>query len=298
MLVKGLIVYYILALLYGIGLYLLRRKGAAFQTMILISCPFLGILIILFMFKKPKQSGELPEWQLRHEEYEDISLQAPNPEVEMNVIPFLDALTLNDNTIKRKTLISLLKKEFLQQSEALALALKSEDTETAHYAATALQQAKSQLIKELKFLEKKLLEDNIGHETLKQYINILKQSVQMEFLDQRTRKKYMYLYSEALSQLLALKPSNSSYYYNEKIAIALELMEFEEAQKTAETFLEQFPHAEDAYFAAMDVHFHMQNREAFFQLVNTIRSSSIRLSPERLNQLRYWLQGGLYEQKI
>lgn len=298
MLANGLVVYYVFVLLYSIGLFVLRRKGAALQAMILVSCPFIGILFILAMFKKPAQDGELPEWLLRREEYEDVSLQAPNRELETNIIPFQDALTLNDNTIKRKTLISLLKEEFLQQSEALALALKSEDTETSHYAASALQQAKSNLMKELKRLEGKLLEDSTGIETIKQYVDVLKQSVQMEFLDQKTRKKYMYMYSQALSRLLALDPSNGSLYYNEKIATALELMEFQQALETAEAFLEHFPHEEDAYFAAMSVHFHMRNNKAFFQLVDTVRSSSIRLSPERLNQLRYWLQGGLYEQKI
>lgn len=101
-----------------------------------------------------------------------------------------------------------------------------------------------------------------------------------------------------MSRLLALDPSDSSSYYNEKIATALELKEFQQALETAEAFLENFSQEEDAYFAAMNVHFHMQNNEAFFQLVDTIRSSNIRLSPKRLNQLRYWLQGGLYEQKI
>jgi tetratricopeptide (TPR) repeat protein len=294
MLAKGLIVYYSLVLLYGLALFLNRRKGAALQVMILIGCPFLGAIVILAMFKKPKQSEEMPEW-LHREEYEDVSLQAPNRDIEMNTIPFLDALMLNDSTTKRKTLISFLKKEFLNQSDALALALKSDDTETSHYAATALQQTKSQLTKELKLLERMLLEDSTDIEIHKQYVDVLKQSVQMEFLDQRTRQKYMYLYSDALSRLLALNPSNSSIYYNEKIAVALELTEFQEALETAEAFIKQFPHSEDAYFAAMDVHFHMRNNKAFFQLVDKIRMSSIRLSPGRLNQLRYWLQGGLYE---
>lgn len=298
MLANGLIVYYALALLYSIVLFILHRRGAALQAMILISCPFLGILVILAMFKKPVQEGELPEWLLRREEYEDVSLQKPDRELETNIIPFHDALMLNENNIKRKTLISLLKEEFLHQSEALALALKSEDTETSHYAATALQQAKSHLMKELKRLEGKLQEDSAGLETIQLYVDVLKQSVQMEFLDQKTRKKYMYLYSQALSQLLALDPSDSPLYYNEKIATALELKEFQQALETAGAFLVHFSHHEDAYFAAMNVHFHMRNHDAFFQLVDTVRSSSIRLSPERLNQLRYWLQGGLYEPKI
>lgn len=298
MLAKALISYYILVLLYSLVLFLLRRKGTLLQTMILVSCPFLGVLLIAAMFKKPKQNGEMPEWLLNRQEFEDVSLQAPNRDIEMNTIPFLDALTLNDNSTKRKTLINLLKKEFLQQSEALALALKSEDSETSHYAATALQQAKSQLTKELKLLDRKLLEDSAGIETSKKYVEVLKQSVQMEFLDQRTRKKFMSLYSEALSQLLVLKPANSPYYFKEKIAVDLDLLEFRQALEAADLFLEQYPHLEDAYFAAMDVHFRMRNNKAFFQLIEKVRTSNIHLSPERLNQLRYWLQGGRHEQKV
>lgn len=293
---KGLTVYYLLALLYIAVLLLFRQKGAVLQAMILIGCPLVGTLIILAMLKKPEQNGKLPEWQFHREEYKDISIQFPNSEIETNVIPFLDALTLNDNATKRKALIGLLKKEFLQQSEALELALTSEDTETSHYAATALQEAKSQLVKEMKFFERSLIEDSTNIDVLKKYVEVLKQTIQMEFLDPRTQKKYMYRYLGTLSELLNLKPSNSSFYYNEKIAIALELGEFQQALETALSYLKQFPHTEDAYFAALDVHFHMRNKEAFLQLVKKIRASSIRLSPGRLNQLRYWTQGGgLYE---
>lgn len=298
MLINALILYYIGALVYSVIIFVLRRKGAVLQFMILISCPFLGVLLVAAMFKKPAQNGELPEWLLRREQYEDVSLQTPDRETEANVIPFRDALTLNENAVKRKTLIHLLKQEFLHQSEALSLALMSDDTETSHYAATALQQAKSQLVKELKQLEEELQKEEAGVPVFKRYVHVLKQSVEMEFLDERTRQKYKYAYLQALNQLLAVNPQEEPLYFTEKIEAALDLEEFQDALDTADQFLAQYPSHEDAYFAAMNVHFRMRNEAAFFQLVDTVRLSSIRLSPERLNQLRYWLQGDRYESKV
>ncbi|MED4532370.1 hypothetical protein [Metabacillus fastidiosus] len=298
MLVNAIAGYYFLSIIYVIFLVISKRKGKIVQIMILIACPFFSVFLLIAMRRKISKNGKLPEWLLRREEYEDVSLRAPDRHQEMNIIPFQDALTLNENQIKRKTLINLLKEEFLQQSDALALALQSDDTETSHYAATALQQVKSHLMKQLKKLEMELQTDEAGVDTLKQYVHVLKQSVQMEFLDEKTRTKYLYMYSQALEQLLFIDPAQSPYYYDEKVKAALELTEFKEALSVADQFLERFPHHEDAYFAAMDVHFQMRNNTAFFQIIQKLRSSSVRLSPERLNQLRYWIQGDLYEQQI
>lgn len=298
MLINMLIAYYGLSVLYIIMMAILKRKGAGIQAMILIACPFISIFLLFAMSKRPNKDGALPDWLLRHEQYEDTSLQSPHIEKEINIIPFDDSLMLNNPKIKRSMLIDLLKSEFLQHVNALEKALKSDDSETSHYAATAVQQAKGELMNSMRKLEAQLQDNEGDLEALKAYSEVIKQYIRIEFLDVKTRKKYMYTYLHIVNQLIekALKPDPE--YYEEKIRTALQLNEHQTALSTAAQFLEKFPEREEAYFLAMHVHYQMRNKAEFSKTIELLRTSHTTLSPERLNQLRFWLQGDQYEKQV
>lgn len=291
----SLLIYYVLSIIYLIVCFVLRRPDVFLKAMILIGCPFIGTLILFYMMRNASGKSELPNWLLKREQYTDFSLQSPNRLEEVNVIPFQDALTLNDNKTKRKTLIGLLKKDFIHKASALELALQSADTETSHYAATALQDSKSKLMKQMRSLEAQLVKNEQDAEVLLDYLDVLKQAVQMEFLDLKTRRKYMYTYFHTLSSYIRIQPFQSPSQYGELITTALDLGEYEAACQTANDFLERFPHEEDAYFSMMHVHYQMANTSAFYETVEQLRNSGAKLSPERLKQLRFWLPGEDHE---
>jgi hypothetical protein len=273
---------------------LLKRKGVVLQFLILLSCPFISIFFIYAMLKKVYARDALPDWLLRREDYDDFVIKSPDIEEETNLIPFNEALILNDNKTKRKMLIDLLKGEFLKNVDALELALQSDDSETSHYAATAIQQVKSDLMKNMRKIEEKLANEN-DVILLESYRDMIKHYIRIEFLDERTRKKYTYKYIHTLDRLLEQSPTSDSRNYLEKIEAALYLAEHHIALKTAEQFLSLFPDKEEAYFASMNVHYTMKNKTEFKRVINRLRSSDIKLSPNRLNQLRFWLQGDGYE---
>ncbi|OLN23555.1 hypothetical protein BTO30_03780 [Domibacillus antri] len=298
MLVRVLIAYYVLSLIYVTVIFILRRKGAGLQAMMLIACPFISLFLLYAMSRTPNRHGMLPDWLLRREQYEDVALRPPDTEAEINIIPIDDALVLNDNKIKRKMLIDLLKGEFMKNVDALELALQNEDSETSHYAATAVQQAKSDLLKNMRGLEAQLADNEADYDVLEAYRDTLKQYIRIEFLDENTRKKYMYSYLQTLDKLIHLSPARDARNLEEKIKVALSLNEHKSARETAEQFLALFPDHEEAYFCAMNVHFHMRNEPDFKHVLNQLASSGTRLSPDGLNQLRFWLQGDVHEQQV
>src|SRR4030042_1776780 len=59
-------------------------------------------------------------------------------EKEINTVPLEDSLNFSDNKSKRAYLIYILKKDFISHIKGLQKAIKSQDTETSHYAAAAL----------------------------------------------------------------------------------------------------------------------------------------------------------------
>lgn len=298
MVLNIVLTYYLLSLIYVIVLVVLRKRGVGLQAMILIACPFLSLLILYAMSKKPNRNGELPDWLLRREQYEDFALRSPDIDKEINIVPFDDALMLNDNKTKRKMLMDLLKGEFMQHVDALEHALQNEDSETSHYAATAVQKAKSDLLKNMRNIEMNLEKKDVDYELLASYRDVLDQYIKIEFLDQYNRKKYAYTYLHTLDQLIQLSPKRDAGNYQNKIRVALTLGEHGKAADAATQFLATFPNDENAYFSAMNVHYKMYNELDFKQVMNRLTSSGIRLSPNRLNQLRFWIQGDPNEQQI
>lgn len=266
-----------------------QRKDFFPSFLMLVALPFFSWGILYYLQRSKGEEAELPEWLLRKESYEDVSLQRPDVTIETNLISLQDALILNSNQVKRKTLMNVLKDDFLQQAPLLAAALKSEDNETSHYAATALQQAKTLLSKQLRHIEEELKERPEDLDVLTSYLQILKQMIEMEFLDQRTQLKYTYTYLHALTALTELGGRVAPEYHVERIRTALSLKEYEQALAASELFLHQYPHREGAYFEAMHVHYAMKNVKQMHETVDTLRASNIRLSPEGLDQLRFWI---------
>lgn len=295
MLANVLIAYYILSVIYLVAMLYGKRNGLVLQAMILFSCPFLSIFILYTIFKKPKDTQGLPEWLLRREQYDDKVLMSPDIQTETNVIPFNDALILNDNKTKRKILIDLLKGQFHHNIDALESALQSDDSETSHYAAAAVQHTKKELINQMKTIEAQLHEEEEDYTLLAVYRDTLKQYIRIEFLDEQTRKKYLYSYLQTLTKLIQLEPLHDANNYSEKINTAIALEEHRVARETADLFLSFFPKEENAYFSTMKVHFQMKNRNEIEQIIHQLRLTDIQLSPNRLSQLRFWLQGEPYE---
>lgn len=285
----------LLLLHYGIALLVLllflikRREDVLPSFLLLLAIPFFSWGILYYLQRSKHKDAELPEWLLRKETYEDTSLQRPDLLNETNMISLQDALILNSNQVKRKTLMNVLKNDFLQQAPLLAAALKSEDNETSHYAATALQQAKSLLAKQLRHIERELTERPNDLDVMVRYLAILKQMIDMEFLDRHTQLKHTYSYLHALTAFIELGGTIDPEYHVERIQIALSLGEYEQALSASELFLTQHPRREQAYFEAMHVHYAMKNVTQVHQMVDALRASDIRLSPEGLQQLRFWI---------
>lgn len=287
--INVLYAHYFVALIVLILFVLKQRKDFLPSFLLLLAIPFFSWGIIYYLQRSKGEDAELPDWLLRKETYEDVSLQRPDVTIETNLISLQDALVLNSNQVKRKTLMNVLKNDFLQQAPLLAAALKSEDNETSHYAATALQQAKTLLAKQLRHVEQELNERPEDLDVLTSYLQILKQMIDMEFLDRRTQMKYTYTYLHALTALIELGGTIAPEYHVERIRTALSLDEYEQALSASELFLRQHPHREMAYFEAMHVHYAMKNVKQLHETVDALRASDIRLSPEGLDQLRFWI---------
>ena len=68
------------------------------------------------------------------------TLQRPDEDVEKNMVALEEALEVSDKKSLRTLMMNVIRGDYKHSLSAIALALNSEDSETAHYAASVLQE--------------------------------------------------------------------------------------------------------------------------------------------------------------
>ncbi|WP_042356150.1 hypothetical protein [Bacillus rubiinfantis] len=288
---SALLLYYLLCIVYLLIQFRKSRKHFIIQAAILPFCPFIGFVMIYYMYKnKQKQNQKLSEEFIKIEKGEADFLQRVDIEKETNIVPMKDALLLNDNQTKRKMLLDMLKNDTFIHMGILQSALENDDTETSHYAATAIQDIKSKLLNAIQSLEYETEKQPDNVKLLISYAQVIKEYINTGFIDERTKRQYYYQFSHILERIIEKEPQEKSFYL-EKINCDFQLREMEHAETDCQNFLQQFPDDEDAYFMTMKLYYLLSDQMNFNHALEKLRQSSVRLTPQGLNKIRFWLTG-------
>jgi hypothetical protein len=214
----------------------------------------------------------------------------PEAEKEMNIVPLEEALLVNDLSTRRRVMIDLLKKDSLDYLEVLQMAVGNEDTETSHYAVSAIMEIKRKLTLTLQELAVKYEEDKSDPHLLKSYADVLKGYMRSGFMDERTMVKHKHTYIEVLGRYNALVPEDTE-AFEEKLDTELELREYSSAEQTARQYLKHFPRSENPYLALIRVYYTVRSFGQLSQTLEELKRSPVRLSSRALTIVRFWSEG-------
>jgi hypothetical protein len=290
---KIILIYYVLVIAYVIVYYFRKRKNWLSQLLILTLCPGIGIVILFEMNREYKnKTTKMPDWLIKKPDNaeKDMVLIKPDIEKELSVVPMNDTLILNDNRLKRRALLNLLKTETIENVDILTNALTNGDSETAHYAATAIMEIKRKMLNSIHALERLAEAKSADIQTLTAYAEALKRYISSNLLDEQSKKIYLYKYSFLLEKLIEIIPQEKSNYID-KINCDIELKEFETADIYCQKFIRYCGNEEEAYFTSMKYYYLMKDKANFDRVISQLKSTSINLSPEGLKVLRFWLNG-------
>lgn len=288
---NALLIYYLIIAIYLIIHFRKKRKNLVVKLIVAILCPFLGLFILYIMFNDRKNDEQfVAEGIIQKQKDKSEILRRVDVESETSIVPIKDVLLLNENHTKRKMLLDILKNDTFKHIGILQTALLNDDSETSHYAATAIQDIKSKLLSSIQQMEFQLGKHPDDLKLLSSYAEVIKQYVKTGFLDERTEKKYYYHYSQILERIIEIVPQEKEFYI-EKINCDLQLGELYSAEKYCKSFLDYCSTEEEAYFMSMKFYFSMKNQVRFNQTLQMLRESSVRLSPNGLNKIRFWLHG-------
>ena len=135
----------VVVVIYLIFEHLRRKEKYASIWMkagMMLLCPVVGPLFLLGSFLLYKlfasQGMDLSDVVFSKERTD--TLQRPDEDVEKNMVALEEALEVSDKKSLRTLMMNVIRGDYKHSLSAIALALNSEDSETAHYAASVLQE--------------------------------------------------------------------------------------------------------------------------------------------------------------
>ena len=284
----------LIVILYLVWNLLLRKKenkGSYWiRAIVMLLCPIVGIvffalsqaLYILF-FSEPVDLEDV----IFSKERVRTFVHA-DEDSERNMVPLEEAIAVTDTDGLRKLMLNIVRGDISKTLSAISLALNSEDSETAHYAASVLQDElnvfRMNVQKQYKYItteeENRLLYAGM----LVDYMNKFLEQKVLTDIEQQSYVKMMdevcdMIYHEEKERL------GSSQYE----AICLRLMEvedYENCEKWCKRAIYEYPNTLSSYTCQLKLYFNSGQRERFFAVIEELKQSAIVIDSETLELLR------------
>lgn len=270
-----------------------NRKQYVMHTVIMLICPVVGILYFFFSFLK-YHFMRLGERDLSDVEFSK-KRHAPRVKAdenrERNIVSVEEAILVSDQEKKRTNMLNILLGETEESLSAIALALDSDDSEVAHYAASFLQSKMDTFRVNVRRTQQKIEESDIEEEEcqkqileLIRYMNhMLKQKVftqveQEDYVEQMEQLCEK-LFQNARDRLL-------SDCYEWIMGRLMEQGEYEKAEQWGSRFCEQYPDRMSSYTLRMKLYFETSRKERFFEVLDQLRASSVVIDNRTLELIR------------
>lgn len=212
---------------------------------------------------------------------------------ERNILPLEEAVLVDDSKNQRLAMMNAIKGDIRESLAAVSLALRAKDSETAHYAASAL----SSILNEFRITVSKMLgklegeapeETGVEEELLDYMDGILRQQVFSD-LEQNRFVHIMEHAAEGLYQKDASRLTSGQY---ENICMRLlEVQDTALSEKWCDRLTEQYPEQLSSYTCRLKLYFTLRQREAFFRTMDELKKSNVVINSETLEIIRIFSHG-------
>lgn len=210
-------------------------------------------------------------------------------ESERNMVPLEEAIEVASTDELRNLMMNIVRGDIQKSLAAIALALNSEDTETAHYAASVLQDALNDFRATVQKELHKLRSATEGHVGVSagMLIDYMNQVLRQRVLTDIEQKDYIKIMDEVCEILYEYEKERMTSAQFEAIALrALEMEEFDICQKWCERAVYQYPNTLSTYTCQLKLFFNSGQKERFFEVLDELKKSSIVIDSETLELIR------------
>lgn len=285
----------VIALLYLLWNFKHEKNNYVIKSFVMILCPVVGICVVFcsFLFYKLFffEPVDLDDVIFSKDRVKAVT--HADEERERNIVPLEEAIEITDEKNLRTLMMNVVQGDIQKFLASISLALNSEDTETAHYAASVLQDALNDFRITVEKRRKLLMEDRkkraILAESLMEYMNeVLKQRV---FTDME-QNNYVAVMDEIGEFFYEDRPDEMTSSQFEEISMRLlEVGDYRNCQKWCERARYYHPDTLSTYTCQMKLYFTNGEKERFFEVLDELRHSTVVVDSETLEMIRVFSAG-------
>lgn len=270
-----------------------NRRQYVMHTVIMLLCPVVGILYFFLAFLKYHfvKLGERDLTDVEFSKKRHVPRVKADEERERNIVAVEEAILVSDQEKKRANMLNVLLGETEESYSAIALALDSDDSEVAHYAASFLQSKMDTFREKVRKTQQKIAESDIQEEECQEqvlelirYMNhMLKQKVftrveQVDFVAQ------MEQLCETLFQNARDRMTQEC--YESIMGRIMELQDYEKAELWGNRFCAQYPNLLASYTLRLKLYFETKEKDKFFEVLDQLRASPVVVDNKTLELIR------------
>lgn len=266
------------------------RKAILIRGVVMLLCPVLGICFLLLsdiffgmLFSQPVDL----EGVIFSKERVRTIVRA-DEDSERNLISLEEALEVADTDELRNLMMNIVRGDVRNSLAAISLALNSEDTETAHYAATVLQDALNEFRSTVQNGWAELMKENSNRTVhagiLLDYMNLV---LEQKVLTEIEQRDYVAIMDEIGTLLYeAGKEQMTSSQFEAVSLRLLEIEDYENCRKWCERAVYQYPNTLATFTCQLKLYFNSGQKERFFEVLDQLKKSAIVIDSETLELIR------------
>lgn len=164
-----------------------------------------------------------------------------------------------------------------------------EDTETSHYAATAITQMKGKLTILIQKFEAEYEKNPKNQENADMFLKALKDYIESNIIDSKEIIKLKYMYRGVLEEYKQNFEFTET-HFEELIKTCINLKEYKKALDYNYEFKEKFKDDIKPYILLLEIYYYLKDKKSFNDVILEIRNSSLKLDNYSLDLLRFWIE--------
>lgn len=299
-----LLINFVVVIIYlALGICLRRKKEGMTQyilnAIVMLLCPVAGALYFFF------GTAIRHIFMRRDVDLEDVifskervkALLHADEESDRNMVPMEEALVVSDRASLRRLMLNVIRGDVQNSLHSISLGLNSEDSETAHYAASVLRDELNDFRVTVQQLYEEILREEEGEEpgtreeercrhacTL---IDLMARILPQHVFTALEQKTFVFRLDEVCGFLYARRPEWMQIGFFETMILQFnELSEYSRAEEWCRRLAGQYPRELASYICPLKVYFASGQREKFFETLGYLKNSDVVLDNETLELVR------------
>ena len=263
------------------------------HAVVMLLCPVVGPLYFLFAFLKSRfmKFGGRDLSDVEFSKRRHVARTKADEERERNIIPVEESIIISDQEKKRANMLNILLGETGETLSAIALALESDDSEVAHYAASFLQSkmdAFREQIREQNWVIQEKKAQNVPYlADIQRLIWDMTHILMQKVLTEVEQRDYVGQLEQLCQELFEQDRGRMDEgCYGSLFQLLMDLQSYEKAEFWAERFADQYPDQLEPYRLRMKLYFETEQTERFFEVLAQLRTSNVEIDHQTLELIR------------